>query len=63
MTVFYSWVCLGLMFANLARTQEVPNASTLSIFAGQYIEAVVSFIFLQIFEFNILTHLYDQSPM
>jgi len=36
------------MFANLARTREVSNASTLSIFAGQYIEAAVSFIFLQI---------------
>ena len=39
--VFFSWVCLGLMLANLARTQKVPNASLQTIFTGAYIEAAV----------------------
>lgn len=43
--VFFSWVCLGLMLANLARTQKVPNASLQIIITGAYIEAAVRSIF------------------
>ncbi|KAG2070593.1 hypothetical protein BDR04DRAFT_1198344 [Suillus decipiens] len=35
----WGWVCLGLMFANLARTQIVPDASIRTIITGEYIEA------------------------
>lgn len=33
------------MFANLTRTEKVPNATSQNIFAGDYIEAAVSSIF------------------
>lgn len=35
----WGWVCLGLMFASLARTQTIPNASIQTIITGEYIEA------------------------
>ncbi|OAX35889.1 hypothetical protein K503DRAFT_827545 [Rhizopogon vinicolor AM-OR11-026] len=40
----WAWVCLGLMCANLARTQKVPNASLQTIITGEYVEAVPSII-------------------
>ncbi|KAG0699492.1 hypothetical protein DFH29DRAFT_983489 [Suillus ampliporus] len=40
----WAWVCLGLMFANLARTQNIPNASLQTIIAGEYIEAAPTVI-------------------
>ncbi|KAG1727012.1 hypothetical protein EDB19DRAFT_1914374 [Suillus lakei] len=35
----WAWVCLGLMFASLARTQTIPDASIQTIITGEYIEA------------------------
>ncbi|KAG1736637.1 uncharacterized protein EDB91DRAFT_1141898 [Suillus paluster] len=40
----WAWVCLGLMFADLARTQKVPNASIQNIITGEYIEAAPTVI-------------------
>ncbi|KAG2357359.1 hypothetical protein BDR07DRAFT_1420585 [Suillus spraguei] len=45
----WGWVCLGLMFASLARTQTVPDASITTIIKGEYIEAgptIVMAVFL-----------------
>lgn len=38
-TLGWAWVCLGLMFASLARTQTIPDASIQTIITGEYIEA------------------------
>ncbi|KAG2140498.1 uncharacterized protein EDB93DRAFT_1241857 [Suillus bovinus] len=40
----WAWVCLGLLFASLARTQTVPDASLRTIITGEYIEAGPSVI-------------------
>ncbi|KAG1817351.1 hypothetical protein EV424DRAFT_1324468 [Suillus variegatus] len=40
----WAWVCLGLMFASLARTQILPDASIRTIITGEYIEAGPSVI-------------------
>ncbi|KAG2130867.1 hypothetical protein DEU56DRAFT_981991 [Suillus clintonianus] len=40
----WGWVCLGLMFANLARTQTLPDASLQTIITGAYIEAAPNVI-------------------
>ncbi|KAG1814722.1 uncharacterized protein BJ212DRAFT_1361725 [Suillus subaureus] len=53
----WAWVCLGLMFASLARTQTVPDASILTIITGEYIEAwptVIMGVFLFIGSFFFL---------
>ncbi|KAG1767104.1 hypothetical protein EDD22DRAFT_876477 [Suillus occidentalis] len=53
----WGWVCLGLLFASLARTQTVPNASIQTIITGEYIEAgptVIMSVFLFIGSFFFL---------
>lgn len=40
----WGWSCIGIAFANMARTQHVPTATLANILTGQYIEASVSII-------------------
>ena len=40
--IFYSWSCLGIKLADIARSNKDPTASLANIIAGQYIEAAVS---------------------
>ncbi|KZP16769.1 hypothetical protein FIBSPDRAFT_1047238 [Athelia psychrophila] len=35
----WGWSCIGIAFANMARTQHVPTATLANILTGQYIEA------------------------
>ncbi|EIN13098.1 hypothetical protein PUNSTDRAFT_139763 [Punctularia strigosozonata HHB-11173 SS5] len=43
-TTSWAWSCLGIKLANLTRRHIVPNASSTSIFSGQYIEWRVTVI-------------------
>ncbi len=42
----HRWNCLAMKIGSIARKAIVPSASTSDIYAGRYIEAVVSTIFL-----------------
>lgn len=37
----WAWSCLGIKFADLARTNRNPSASLALVVTGQYIEAAV----------------------
>ena len=40
----WGWSCIGIAFANMARTEHVPTASLNDVVTGQYIEAGVSLV-------------------